>query len=141
MSARMSARMSTRPRRHSQSGFTLVETLVAFAILASILTVVFGGMTRMLNGGYRAETLREAVLLAQGKLDGLGIIDPIVAGESMGQFGNGLAWRLRIVPTSVAANMPVAGAWADITVTAAGDTRGRPMVALATYKLVRVARR
>lgn len=135
----MTAKRAIRPGYDSKrAGFTLIETLVAFAVLALILTVLFGGLSQLMTGGRRAEILREALQLAQARLDGLGVVEPLVPGESAGQFENGFNWRLRVgdIPDR-AHSAGTAGAWVEITVSAAAGTMLTPAaVSLVGFKLV-----
>jgi len=128
-------------RRREQAGFTLVETLAAFAMLALILVVVFGGLSRMATGGHHAEVLREALQLAQARLDGVGIIEPLAPGESTGRTDNGFEWRLRVGEPSTIPQVPLTGAWVEVTVSqTAGAERGAT-VSLVTFKLAGAVRR
>lgn len=120
----------------AEAGFTLIETLVAFAVLALILTVLFGGLSRLMTGGHRAEVLREALQLAQARLDGLGVVEPLVPGESSGHFENGFDWRLRVGDLRRRARSAGAGSWVEITVSAtAGAMPTPPAVSLVSFKL------
>jgi len=125
------------------AGFTLVETIVAFAVLALILTVLLGGLSRMATGGRRAEILRGALALAQARIDGIGVVEPLTPGESTGRFDNGFAWRLRIGDLRTGPRTTgMAGAWVEITVqTAADGISSPPTVSLASFKLVGASRR
>jgi general secretion pathway protein I len=123
-------------RERHDAGFTLIETLAAFAILALVLTVLLGGLSRMATGGRHAESLREALRLAQAKLDGLGIIEPLSPGESAGRFNAGFEWRLSIREMPKSPAVRLVGAWAEITVSATADaTRVPSAVSLVTFKL------
>jgi type II secretory pathway pseudopilin PulG len=124
------------------AGFTLIETLAAFAVLTLVLVVLLGDLSAVVGGSREAETKREALRLAQSKLDGLGVTEPLTPGESTGRFGNGFAWRLRVRDLQKGANVSLTGAWAEITVSAPADgTRLPPAVSLVTFKLVRASRR
>jgi general secretion pathway protein I len=85
--------------RHSpQSGFTLIEVLVAFTILSISLAVVlnvFAGGLRQTDEG-KEETIASA--LAQSMLARVGTDIPIRVGTSEGRFDNGFTWRLSILP-------------------------------------------
>jgi prepilin-type N-terminal cleavage/methylation domain-containing protein len=122
---------------YKQAGFTLIETLVAFAVLALILTVLLGGLSRLLTGGRHAEILRDALRLAQARLDGIGVVEPLVPGESGGQFENGFNWHLRVGDMRGSARSAgPAGAWVEITVsTTAGAMLTPPAVLLIGFKL------
>jgi type II secretory pathway pseudopilin PulG len=130
-----------RLRRHENAGFTLVETLAAFTVLTLVLIVLIGDLSGVIGGSRDAEAKREALRLAQSKLDGLGVTEPLVPGESMGRFGNGFEWRLRVGEQQKGANAYLTGAWIEITVSAvANGTRRLPAVSLVTFKLARAPR-
>lgn len=77
-------------------GFTLLEVLVAFTLLALVL----GAVLQIFSGGMRtAERARNhavGVLLAESKLAGIGIEDPLVEGERVGTFDNGFRWHASV---------------------------------------------
>lgn len=52
-----------------ERGFTLIETLVAFAILALSLTALYAAFGTSLRGLERAGNAEEAALLAESKLE------------------------------------------------------------------------
>ena len=84
-------------RRNSRTqGFTLLEVLVAFTILA----LMMGVLLQVFSGGLRtAEVARNhavGALLAQSKLAAIGIEEPLVEGERTGDFDNGYRWRYSI---------------------------------------------
>jgi type II secretory pathway pseudopilin PulG len=130
-----------RLRSHENAGFTLIETLAAFTVLTLVLIVLIGDLSWVIGGSRDAEVKREALRLAQSKLDGLGVTEPLIPGESTGRFGNGFEWRLRIGEQQKGANAYLTGAWAEITVSAlANGTRRPPAVSLVTFKLARAPR-
>lgn len=83
---------------NSQRGFSLVEVLVAFMILAISLTVIF----RIFSAGLRSSALSEdyarAVLVAQAQLSALaggGVLDyGVTSGDWSGRF----RWTRTIEP-------------------------------------------
>jgi general secretion pathway protein I len=86
-------------RRHASGrGFTLIEILIAFAILAVALT----GLLRAFSGGLqattRAERYGEAVLLARSLLERVGSEIAIEAGEQSGRRDDGTTWSVRMRP-------------------------------------------
>jgi type II secretory pathway pseudopilin PulG len=130
-----------RLRSHEDEGFTLVETLAAFTVLTLVLIVLIGDLSGVVGGSRDAEAKREALRLAQSKLDGLGVTEPLIPGESTGRFGNGFEWCLRIRDQQKGANPYLTGAWAEITVLAPADgSRRPPAVSLVTFKLARAPR-
>lgn len=80
-------------------GFSLLEVLVAFAILAlvgGVLFQIFGGALR--NAGV-AEDYSRAALIADSKLATLGIEQPLREGSEGGSEGGGrFNWVLNVTP-------------------------------------------
>ena len=114
----------------------MVETLVAFAVLALVLIILLGALSRMASGGHQAEVLREALQLAQAKLDGLGIVEPLAPGDSTGSFQNGLEWRLQVHDTLGDRGVQITGAWVEVTVSQVAVAARVPLaVSLVTFKL------
>ena len=81
--------MSTRIRRTpvaSQSGFTLLEVLLAIALLAIALPVLLGLRNFDLELHARANDLTEATMLAQEKLIETELVAVYAVGEVSGDF-------------------------------------------------------
>ncbi|MGB5454656.1 MAG: type II secretion system protein [Gammaproteobacteria bacterium] len=80
-------------RARRQRGFSLIEILVAFMILAMSLTVIF----RIFSGGLRNVALSEdyarAVLVAEAQLSAIGISEPLEQGVSSGEWGKRFRWE------------------------------------------------
>lgn len=80
-----------RPRRRS-SGYTLVEVLVAFVILAMALSVLL----RIFSGGVRnvgvSSDYAKAVLIAESRLATAGIDDTLAPGETDGVENGRFRW-------------------------------------------------
>jgi general secretion pathway protein I len=90
-----------RPKRNS--GFTLIEVLIAFTILALVLGVVFPTLSSGLSHERTARLATARVLEARSILDRLGIEDPLAEGTIDGQLATGETWTLtvsRIEPDS-----------------------------------------
>jgi general secretion pathway protein I len=78
---------SRRVKRQGQTaaaGFTLLEVLVAVAIVAIALVAFMGLHLRSLDATIHAQDLTTAVLLAQGKMASVGEFP--VTGEEQGKF-------------------------------------------------------
>jgi general secretion pathway protein I len=90
--------IENRKRRRPGRGFTLIEILIAFAILA----VAFAGLLRAFSSGLqattKAERYAEAVLLARSLLERVGSEIVIQAGEQSGRGADGTAWSIRMRP-------------------------------------------
>ena len=76
-----------------QQGFSLIEILVAFMILAMSLSVIF----RIFSGGLRNVALSEdyarAVLVAESQLSAIGVSEPLQAGVTSGEWGQRFNWE------------------------------------------------
>jgi|SRR6516225_215517 len=81
-----------------EAGFTLLEVIVTIAILALTFTILFQTIAETVDRTGQSENLGRAQLLARSLLDQVGRELPMKAGESVGEDGNGLHWRLRQSP-------------------------------------------
>jgi general secretion pathway protein I len=78
-------------------GFTLVEVILAIAILALSAGVIFPVMSDSIRNTHRADALADASTLAQSLLAKVGNEIPLQEGELRGQTGKGLQWRLQML--------------------------------------------
>ena len=96
---------ATRARR--QGGFTLLEVMLAFVVLAAALGLLLGMLSRGLKQVTAAQAETEATLHAASLLDELGTLEPIAAGTRQGSFERGrYRWRLDIAPAQDPAPPP-----------------------------------
>jgi general secretion pathway protein I len=81
-----------------QRGFSLIEVLVAFMILAISLTVIF----RIFSGGLHNIALSEdyarALLVAQSQLAAAGVETPLEAGVISGRWSERFRWQRAVEP-------------------------------------------
>jgi general secretion pathway protein I len=84
-------------RRH-RGGFTLLEVLIAFAILAVAMTALMQAFSQGLRGLEVAENYATAAMLARSKMAEVGPIIPIEEGEHTGDLANGWQWRVAVLP-------------------------------------------
>ena len=87
---------SSNRRKRRSGGFTLLEILVAFTILAIVLTALIQAFSQGLRTSVVAEEHATAVLLARSKLAEVGSSIPLEESEQSGDFEDGLGWRLTI---------------------------------------------
>jgi general secretion pathway protein I len=92
--------IETESRRsgRSDAGFTLLEVIVALAILALSLGVIFQTVSNAIGRTAQAEAFTHARWLAQSLLAQVGHEIPAGAGEMTGEDGHGHRWRLRQAP-------------------------------------------
>ena len=83
-------------RWRRRRGFTLIEVLVAFTILAVALTALFQVFSHGLGAIGAAERYSVATMLARSVLDDVGAEIPLVPGEQRGDLGDGFSWLVRI---------------------------------------------
>ena len=89
-------RLSSAAKR--EDGFTLVEVIVALAILAVGLGVLLELMSGSLRQTSSAERMAEAGSLTQSLMSEVGIDLPVKPDERGGQFPNGYRWHLKMQP-------------------------------------------
>ena len=124
-----------------EQGFTLVEVLVAFAILALSLTVLYQLFGDSIGQTKRSDMRREALLIAQSKLAEVSALRPITRGETTGDAGADFAWQARIRPSDQA-DEDQSSVWQlydiEVAVRATGATSAR-LVTLKTQRLAEAA--
>ena len=85
--------------RRSQRGYTLIEVIVAFAVLGIALMLLLGTLSNGTRQLRWAADSGLAALHAQSLLDGIGIEIPVVSGSTTGEFEDGrYRWALEIAP-------------------------------------------
>ncbi len=124
----------------AEAGFTLVEVLVALAILSVALAVLLITISNGIRYQIQARTVAEANAVAQSLLAEIGKARPLSEGQLEGVSSNGFPWRLRMEAYGVAgAHTAWALAAYNVTVEvfppAASGTRKAPLVTLTTLRL------
>ena len=107
--------------RARDSGFTLIEILVAFAIMAVTLLSVFQALGAGLKHEHIAEQRNRGVLSARSLVDRLGRDIPISEGRLTGAFATGADWEMTLtrldLPDGAGASREGAGTIGAIYVT------------------------
>ena len=85
-----------RPDRAAQSGFTLLEVMIAFVIAALAMGALFGGTVSGLDATSVAARYDEAISLAQSHLAAIGRGAGIAKQDTSGAEGEGFTWHLRV---------------------------------------------
>ncbi len=91
------------PVHFSQSGFTLLEVLVAVAILGASLAVLLGAVNKDLILASQSKNLVVAGALAQKKLAEIELEGFPVEGENEGEFTEapGFKWYISVTPLGI----------------------------------------
>ena len=91
--------MTRRPQTRRQGGYTLIEVIVAFALLGLALMLLLGTLSNGTRQVRWAADSGRAALHAQSLLDQVGIDMPLEAGQRTGTFEGGrYRWTLAIAP-------------------------------------------
>jgi general secretion pathway protein I len=85
-------------RPKQSAGFTLIEMLVALAVLAITMGFAFRAFSGALATLGRSERDQMAVTLAQTMLDRVGHDIDLRPGDKSGRTADGFAWRLHMAP-------------------------------------------
>ncbi len=83
--------------RH-QSGFTLLEILVAFTLLAMTFAIIMEIIAGSAKNTVKASQNTKIAMLAQSKMDELGLFEVLEEGSSNGDFDDNTSWSLEITP-------------------------------------------
>ncbi|GAB2781600.1 prepilin-type N-terminal cleavage/methylation domain-containing protein [Dyella kyungheensis] len=83
--------------RHAR-GFSLLEVIAAILLLALAFAALLHVAGASLHLADQSGQISRADMWAQAKLDALGVAEPLVVGESDGDFGKDYRWHLRVAP-------------------------------------------
>ena len=82
-----------------QRGYSLIEVIVAFALLAAALTLLLGTMSGATRQVRWAADSGRAALHAQSLLDQVGVAESLTPGRREGEFEDGrYRWQLQVRP-------------------------------------------
>lgn len=118
-------------------GFTLMEALVALAIVGIAMAAFYRAVGANYGTQARLANLSASVELARSQLDALGVLTPMQPGSSDGAYKTGFRWHLDVValPSDEASTSPQGGVppafWVVLRVV---DQRGRAVVQLETAR-------
>lgn len=125
-------------RRRARPGFSLVEILVALAVVGTILGLAATALRRGGDAAFRADRVEDALLVAHERLALAGAQEALAPGRSSGTAAGRYRWDLSVeavdlpqISRGVALKLfrvSVAVAWSE------GRTERR--VELATHRLV-----
>jgi general secretion pathway protein I len=87
---------------HPDKGFTLLEVMIAMAILAIALVTIFQSQSQSISMTGNSRFLTTASLLAQGKMAEIEMLDIKDVRTDNGDFGDGFpdySWRVELKDT------------------------------------------
>ena len=90
-----------------QRGFTLIEIVVAFAILALGLGIAMQIASGAMRNARQAATRTDAALYAQSLLDTVGVGERLKEGSSSGDFNDQFAWKLDASKYEIETETPI----------------------------------
>lgn len=91
-------RASKRPAKFSMQGFSLLEILVAFTLLAVAMGVLMQIFSRGVNGATLADRYAKATMYAESKLASVGIEESLKESSASGKFDDDFSWALSVRP-------------------------------------------
>jgi general secretion pathway protein I len=83
-------------RRAREAGFSLIEVVVALALLGLVLAVLTDSVRSGLGSASRAAARVPPLALAEAKLAAVGITEPLSPGDTSGADASGLRWRVSV---------------------------------------------
>lgn len=94
----MESRANRRIRKFRADGFSLLEILVAFTLLAVAIGVLMQIFSRGVNGASLADRYAKATMYAESKLATVGIEDQLKERAAAGKFDDDFSWTLEVRP-------------------------------------------
>ena len=89
---------SQKAKGERQNGFTLLEVVVAMAIVTLGVVTLFEVFSLALRLGTRSVAKTEAVTLSRQVLDEALVLRKVREGVEQGSFGGGHRWKLQVEP-------------------------------------------
>ena len=125
----------TRRGPRGDSGTMLVETMIAAAIVAVMLSAMYVSLSGSAERQRMVAERRQALMVARSELALVGAEVPATPGRTTGLSG-GYAWQIDIAPYGGDLNSSEAGPLGVVTVTVARNGQGRPLATLRTLRVM-----
>ena len=115
-------RRGSRPRDpnranvRAQAGFTLIEVMAAFAIFAVLFGVMLQILSTSISNTRRSGDFTQAALLAQSRLDMVGIEGLPEPGRYNGEFNDEYRWDMVIEPYFIEDEAGTGAAYEDLPI-------------------------
>jgi general secretion pathway protein I len=100
------------PMRRCMGGFSLLEVLVAFTILALTLGVLWQIFSATAQRATVVQETHRAVMLAESKMSDLALPDLVRAGTDAGEVDATFHWQRRVEPLDAKRAIPGTRQWA-----------------------------
>ncbi len=87
------------PKRRANKcvcGFSLLEILVAFTLLAIVMAILMRIFSGGVNNADIADRYAKAAMLAESRLASVGVEETLTEGDTSGQFDDDFAWQLSV---------------------------------------------
>lgn len=121
-------------------GFSLLEILVAFSILAISLTIILKIFSSGLQTAYLAKNYSHAIAIAESLLAKTGVEEKLELGETHGQESEYFNWVVQITPIDLNMSSQIPDAFKDrvvqIKVTVSWGDHNPRSIHLTTVKLM-----
>jgi prepilin-type N-terminal cleavage/methylation domain-containing protein len=114
---------------HRQGGFTLLEILVGFVIIAMVTTVALQSSSFSIDASGKTGDATRAALQARALLSEFGVSRPLAEGEFTERLDDTTAWTLRV------SKLPSSTPLLDAHALTLAVTTGRARVVLKTHRI------
>ncbi|MCK5353474.1 MAG: type II secretion system protein [Methyloprofundus sp.] len=88
-------------KTNNQQGFSLLEILIAFSILAFSLSILLNIFSSGLRRTIISEEYQQAVIIAQSKLAAVGVEKELENAAAQGKVQDKYVWSIHVQPYSV----------------------------------------
>jgi general secretion pathway protein I len=123
-----------------ESGFTLIEVLVAFAIVSICLASLYTAIGSHARSMAIADINRQTLAYARSHLATFGETAPAQQSPLSGEYPNGTRWRLTIGDIAVRGSTPDGSQRPFIVILNVFDHRGHDILRLTSIKMLTVER-